>query len=227
MLEFSPCSHKWIWSVIPIRNPRCGSASLWEHCGDFNLIKRYEKKFEEALSKNKTYNGLFHHTHAKCQEVFNILGPNVREYLSFISIRNPWDRVVSMHHGLSEIDEQTLKKIKETYGAKNCPTDSFENFCLLLKQVFDNGSKHFMFTQCQTEWIEGSFKPNYILRFEKLQEDFKEMIDSHNIKHISNQLLHINESSHRKGYHDYYNDKTKKIVEKIFEKDIDTFKYTY
>lgn len=227
MLEFTPCSHKWIWSVIVVRNPRCASASLWEHCGDFNIIKRHEKKFEEALSKNKTYNGLFHHSHAKCQEIFNILGPKVREYLSFVSVRNPWDRIVSAYHGLSKIDQETLQKIKETYGVKNYLTDSFENFCFFLKEIFDNKVEHCMFTQCQIEWIKGDFKPNYILKFENLQEDFKEMIEAHKIKHISSQLLHINESNNKKNYHSYYNTETKNIIEKIFEKDIDTFKYTY
>jgi hypothetical protein len=227
MIEFSPCSQKWIWNVIAIRNPRCGSTSLWEHCGDFNLIKKYEKIFDDVLIKNKTYNGIFRCNHAKSQEVFNILGSRVREYLSFVSIRNPWDRIVSMYHGIHKIDLITLEKVKKIYNIQDQQLDNFENFCLLLKKFFDDGNKHFMFIQNQVEWIEGDFKPNYILIFENLQEDFKEMIDSHNIKHISNQLLHTNESAHRKNYHYYYNNKTKKIVEKIFEKDIDTFKYTY
>lgn len=84
-----------------------------------------------------------------------------------------------------------------------------------------------MFTQCQTDWIEGDFKPNYILRFENLQGDFKEMIEAHAIKHIPSQLLHLNASNNKQSYHSYYNSKTKKIVEKIFEKDLDTFKYIY
>lgn len=53
MLELSPCSQKWIWSIIPIRVPRCGSASLWEHCGDFNLLKKYEKMMDSVLSKKR------------------------------------------------------------------------------------------------------------------------------------------------------------------------------
>lgn len=226
MMEFSPCQHKWIWSVIAIRNPRSGSASFWEHCGDFNLIKKYEKNLQQALSKHKTYNGLFHHTHAKCQEIFNIFGPKVAEYLSFISIRNPWDRVVSTYYGLNTIDSLTLQKIKTTFHIKDHQINKFEDFCLFLKEVHIS-DKNFMFTQCQTEWINGDFKPNYILRFENLKEDFKEMINAHNIKHISDQLLHVNASNGRKDYRSYYNPNTKKIIEKIFEKDLDTFKYTY
>ena len=53
-----------------------------------------------------------------------------------------------------------------------------------------------------------------------------EMLDVCKIKHVSPNIPHEN-SSKRSDYKDYYNSKTKKIIEKIFEKDVDTFKYTY
>jgi hypothetical protein len=52
------------------------------------------------------------------------------------------------------------------------------------------------------------------------------MLDICQIKHISPNLPHEN-SSQRSDYKNYYNHKTKKIVEKIFEKDLDTFKFIY
>jgi hypothetical protein len=227
MLEFSPCSRKWIWNVIPIRVPRCGSTSLWDHCGDFNLLKKYEKMIENVLGKKKTYQGFFNTSHAKYYEIFGILGSGVKEYLSFGSVRNPWDRTVSLYHGIQTLNKSDVDKIKLRFGVHNFETHSFEGLCLLLEELFNRGEKHFMFTQPQIEWFKGAFKPNFILRFENLQKDFEEMILSHDIKHISSKLLHVNSSKDRKDFRSYYNSKTKKIIEKIFEKDIDAFKYTY
>lgn len=227
MLELSPCSQKWIWSVIPIRVPRCGSASLQEHCGDFNLLKKYEKMIESVLSKKKTYQGFFNTSHAKCHEIFAILGSRVKEYLSFGSVRNPWDRTVSLYHGMQSLNKLDVDKAKRAFGVGDLETESFEGLCLFLDELFKRGEKQFMFIQPQIEWFAGSFQPNFILRFEKLQEDFEEMISSHEIKHISSKLLHINSSNGREDFRSYYNSNTKKIIEKIFEKDLDTFKYSF
>ena len=227
MLELSSCSRKWIWNVIPICVPRCGSTSLWDHCGDFNLHKKYEKMIESVLGKKKTYQSFFKTSHAKCYEIFGILGSGIKEYLSFGSVRNPWDRTVSLYHGIQSLDQSNIDRIKSAFGVHNFETDSFEGLCLLLEELFNRGEKHFMFIQPQTEWFVGDFKPNFILRFENLQRDFEDMILSHDIKHISSKLLHVNSSSNRQDFRSYYNSKTKKIIEKIFEKDIDTFKYLY
>jgi hypothetical protein len=213
--------------VIPICVPRCGSTSLWDHCGDFNLHKKYEKMIESVLGKKKTYQSFFKTSHAKCYEIFGILGSGIKEYLSFGSVRNPWDRTVSLYHGIQSLDQSNIDRIKSAFGVHNFETDSFEGLCLLLEELFNRGEKHFMFIQPQTEWFVGDFKPNFILRFENLQRDFEDMILSHDIKHISSKLLHVNSSSNRQDFRSYYNSKTKKIIEKIFEKDVDTFKYLY
>jgi hypothetical protein len=89
-----------------------------------------------------------------------------------------------------------------------------------------NNTKDFIGIHQQVEWLNGSFQPNFILRFENLKNDFKEMLDACEIKHITADIPHEN-SSKRSDYKDYYNSKTQKIIEKIFEKDIDTFKYLY
>lgn len=132
-----------------------------------------------------------------------------------------------MYHGIQSLNKSDVDKIKHAFNVGDFETESFEGLCLLLEELFNRGEKHFMFIQPQAEWFIGDFKPNFILRFENLQKDFEEMILSHDIKHISSKLLHVNSSKDRKDFYSYYNSKTKKIIEKIFEKDLDTFKYSY
>lgn len=217
-MEFSPCKHKWIWSMIFIRVPKNASTSIYSHLGDFNLIKKHEKIFRDALFRNKLYKKWFSPTHAKPHEIFGIFGHMVRNYMSFAVVRNPFDRTVSMFQFAKE------NKLGDLYGESN--NFSFEKFCEIMNENHANNTKDFIATHQQVEWFEGAFQPNFILRFENIKNDFKEMLDLCEIKHINPDIPHEN-ASKRSDYKDYYNSNTKKIVEKIFEKDIDTFKYTY
>jgi len=218
MLEFAPCIHKWIWSVIFIRIPKNASTSIYSHLGDLNLIKKHEKIFNDALFKNKLYKKWFSPTHAKPNEIYGIFGNLVKNYMSFAVVRNPFDRAVSMFQFAKE------NKLGDLYNQSS--DISFENFCEIMEENHANNIKDFIAIHQQIEWLNGSFQPNFILRFENLKNDFKEMLDVCKIKHVSPNIPHEN-SSKRSDYKDYYNSKTKNIIEKIFEKDIDTFKYTY
>jgi hypothetical protein len=218
MLEFTPCSHKWIWSVIFIRIPKNASTSIYSHLGDFNLIKKHEKIFNDALFKNKLYKKCFSPTHAKPNEIYGIFGNLVKNYMSFAIVRNPFDRAVSMFQFAKE------NKLGDLYNYSN--DIAFEDFCEIMEENHANNTKDFLGTHQQIEWLNGAFQPNFILRFENLKNDFKEMLDACEIKHITADIPHEN-SSKRSDHKDYYNSKTKKIIEKVFEKDIDTFKYLY
>lgn len=209
MMELVPCTHKWIWSMIFIRVPKNASTSIYSHLGEFNLIKKHEKIFHDALLKKRLYKNGFSPTCAKPDEIFGIFHGMVRNYMSFAVVRNPFDRAVSMFHLFNKSNNF-----------------SFESFCEIMNENQANNTKNFIAAHQQFEWFNGAFQPNFILRFENIKNDFKEMLDICQIKHISPNLPHEN-SSQRSDYKNYYNHKTKKIVEKIFEKDLDTFKYIY
>jgi hypothetical protein len=217
MLEISSCKNKWIWSLIFIRIPKNASTSLYKHLGDFNLVKKHEKSFNVFL-KNKVYRGWFSPTHAKPNEIAQVLGNAVRNYMSFAVVRNPYDRMVSMYRFAVE------NELGKIYGMDS--DISFTQFCEILNDKYLNKDKNFIATHSQTEWTEGIFTPNFILKFENLKKDFENMLLECNIKHIASSIPHENSSS-RTHYRDYYNSDCKKITEKIFEKDLDTFKYLY
>ncbi len=218
MLELAPCSQKWIWSMIFIRIPKNASTSMYSHLGDLNLIKKHEKIFNDAMFKNKLYNKWFSPTYAKPDEIFKFFGRMVRDYMSFAIVRNPFDRAVSMFQFAKE------NKLGDLYNHSSDIV--FEDFCEIMEENHTNNTKDFIGTHQQVEWINGAFQPNFILRFENLKNDFKEMLDACEIRHISSDIPHEN-SSKRSNYKDYYNSNAKKIIEKVFEKDIDTFKYLY
>ena len=217
MFELQPCGNKWVWSMIFVRIPKNASTSIFNHLGDLNLVKKHEKSFEKFLN-NKVYRGWFSPTHAKPDEIHTILGNMVHNYMSFAVARNPYDRMVSMYHFASK------NKLNNIYGIPKEP--SFKEFCEILSDKYDNKDKNFIAIHPQSDWLEGAFKPNFILKFERLNKDFAKMLNECGVKHINPSLPKDN-SSKRGHYRDYFDHQSRKITEKIFEKDFDKFKYKY
>jgi hypothetical protein len=206
---------RWIFHLIFYRIPKNASTSMSEHLGQFNLIKKHEKRFYE-LADRKLYKGWFDPTHAKPTEVYNVFRREMANYFSFCIVRNPWDRAVSMYHFAQKNDLGRLYNIKTEM--------TFEVFCELLKD-YEN-DPYFIASHKQTQWMEGLYPPNETLRFENLQEEFSRMLKEYNISHIRTELPHKNSTDH-KFYQEYFNTNTKKIINQIFEKDVDTLKYTF
>lgn len=206
---------RWIFHLIFYRIPKNASTSMSEHLGQFNLIKKHEKRFYEQADR-KLYKGWFDPTHAKPTEVYNVLRREMANYFSFCIVRNPWDRAVSMYHFAQKNDLGRLYNIKTEM--------TFEVFCELLKDYEDD--PYFIASHKQTQWMEGLYPPNETLRFENLQEEFSRMLKEYNISHIRTELPHKNSTDH-KFYQEYFNTNTKKIIKQVFEKDVDTLKYTF
>jgi len=217
MLEISPCTHKWIWSMIFVRIPKNASTSIYNHLGDLNLIHKHKKEFDRYL-KDKTYRNWFSPTHAKPDEISLVMGNMIHNYMSFAVVRNPWDRAISMYEFALKNDLGKLYKMDSQM--------TFAEFCELMMVKYEEQDKNFIAIHDQSSWLEGMFTPNFVLRFESLKTDFSGMLEDCNINHIVPNLPHDN-SSKRGHYHDYFDFKSKRTVEKIFERDIDMFKYKY
>ncbi len=213
-----PFKQKWVLHLIFIRIPKNASTSVYGHLGDFNLIHKYRKAFYDANLKNPMYRGFFDPTHAKPHEIKKILPVNTNDYFSFAIVRNPWDRFVSMYSFSKKLG------LWKMFGLDGQP--SFELFCEIAKEKWTNKENFFFPTQPQTLWLGDGFAPKKILRFETLGPEFKEMLQDLSIEHISPDLPHVNSSQHD-HYKVYYNDNTRSLVSKIFESDIDSFKYIF
>lgn len=137
----------------------------------------------------------------------------------FCFVRNPWERLVSLFFYLK----------KSRYLVQ--PNDSFADFCLRIQRediapVGLYNSKGLSQCNPQTDWIfdkNGTIFVDYIGRYENLDADVEEIC---RIIGVKGSLPHINKSSHG-DYKLYYDDKTKKIVEQVYEKDIELLKYRF
>ena len=191
--------HKCIFVHIP----KCGGSSLG-------------KKFRGS----KNISVIDHNIRNKN---FKYLKDRVAEGLKgyvFTFSRNPWDRLVSAYFYLNQ-GEKTQDKID--YDRYLSHYSSFEDMVLNWNNILFN-QIHF---KEQYKWIcdsNGELIPDFIGRFENLQEDFNVVCDKIGIPRQD--LPHARKSKH-KHYTEYYDDETRQIVAEKYAKDIEYFGYEF
>ena len=69
---------------------------------------------------------------------------------------------------------------------------------------------------------------DYVYKVEEFDTASKEIADLTNGRiQLDSQTLNYNPKSQSRSYQNLYTEETKRMIEKRFEKDIDTFKYTF
>ena len=128
---------------------------------------------------------------------------------TFTLVRNPWDRMVSSY----------AYKVHGTSEKQRSRNDSFEEF---LHAEFKRKKKQ------QVEYLhdsDGKVDINFIGRFESLANDYQRLGEQLGI--VLPALPVLNKSKGRGDYRDLYNDKTRQLVAKKYQDDIDLFEYTF
>ncbi|HEC1750218.1 TPA: sulfotransferase family 2 domain-containing protein [Campylobacter lari] len=161
--------------------------------------------------------------HVKASDYIKFDKNKFESYFSFGFVRNPYDRVVSAYHYLRSgggnlYDENWAKENIYKYN-------SFEEFVLNLQNNDERikilNWQHFT---PQYKYLcddDKNILVNFVGKFEKLDKDFKKIL---NILNRKDNLVHANKSKHC-NYRDYYNVKTYEIIREIYKDDFEIFDY--
>lgn len=154
--------------------------------------------------------------HAKAGVVRSVIGADVWSSLfTFAFVRNPWDRLVSNYFYAKEhpksakyifVANRTFTEFVEWHAQNRTPPEALRI------------DPQFAYLSVSNKIIMSK-----VYKLEKVDEAFAAVCKRLGIK---NTLPHINRSKHR-DYRSYYTSDTKNMVKKIFEKDIDYFRYTF
>lgn len=133
---------------------------------------------------------------------------------NFAVVRNPWDRAISGYFSIVQNKPKWLSNHSQF-------VEEFPSFSDWLSKGLElNVGAQWTLTTNQVNWIDDSCN---VLRFETLDNDFKQI---QNLVKFHAPLLKLNTSIHD-DYRHYYTSDQIKLVEKIFEKDIEKFKYIF
>jgi hypothetical protein len=155
--------------------------------------------------------------HLDIQGYRQVLGDDLDSRFKFAFVRNPWSMLVSdftmRTRGIApslarQWNGDVVRFQKWVSTRSNIPQ---------LNRLLD---------------ADGNLAVDFIGRFENIRADFRTVLERINDIHPLPPEKHWrlplrNPTNNSKHYSEYYDAKTKKLVEKVFKKDIDYFGYTY
>ncbi len=156
-------------------------------------------------------------------------------YFKFCFVRNPWDRILSCY--LNKIGKDpnvnnewfrngVHREFVRMYGDDIFRGGmSFEEFVNAIGKISDSqANEHFRSQYISLTDSNGNLIPDFIGKFENLEQDFEKICEKINVGPIK--LPHLMKTDHR-DYKNYYNMRTKEIVAKRFKEDIELFSYKF
>jgi hypothetical protein len=195
------------YQFLFIHIPKCAGTSIESFFG-------YD--YDNKLCFEHNFNNIGHPKHLTLNNYEKILNEeSIKKIFKFTIIRNPFDRIVSAYN-YSLYSDKIYWNGRNDYDYKKSLL-SFENFIKQFKIKIPNSFDHFIETK--------ENKMDYIIRFENINDNFKELCNILNIK--DKNLPFENKTPNRKNYRDYYDNKTKDIIYSIFEKDLKKYNYDF
>ncbi|MBU3023748.1 sulfotransferase family protein [Aestuariibacter sp. A3R04] len=177
---------------------------------------------------NKGPERLAHLTAKEYVECGYISDETWNQFFKFSFVRNPWARIVS---------EYNYRNYHKRMSFRNFVTRGMPE-----KSDYSDSYRHLMPQYDFLHDEAGNLLVDFVGRFENLQTDFDYVCSQ--LGFGDTKLPHVNssknqsllqkisifmskESKKRKHYSEYYDDVTRKIVQKMYSKDIDTFGYRF
>jgi hypothetical protein len=167
--------------------PKTASSSIQKVCGERNLIHKHRGLIANKFGKQPLYRGIFDTRHLTASDIFSVFNRQVFDYFSFAVVREPVARLISSWKFGQKM------KLGYLYGFANGCT--FEQYVDFLYEAYQNGRRDILILRSQSEWVDSPiFKPTVIIRYEKLQQDWKSMIEEYKISGLPLELPHENVS---------------------------------
>ena len=190
--------------VIFLLNPKCASTSL-------------RKLFEDAFCDAFDFKG---HSY-ELNECQHKLIDKIENYYIYVSVRNPYERLVSRWWTIRDNSKGQLNNLAVIWKDKRGVL-SFGEYLKLIKEKYQNAEYH---TMCQHRWANDS-RINKIIRYESLQKDTALIPHFKHIKKIPKCNISKNFCQDRpKPFMEYYDRELLTIVNQLYSKDFELLGY--
>ena len=137
-------------------------------------------------------------------------------FFKFSGVRNPWARAVSLYFRRERI------KVSESL--------TFEEFCEQHAYASD-ACAHPTLHKNQFDWLcdeSGGLLMDFVYKVEEFDDAIREIRErTEGRVDLVQKVLNRNPQSRSSDYRSMYNQRTKDLIAKVYEKDIDWFKYSF
>ena len=150
-------------------------------------------------------------------------------YFKFAFVRNPWDRLVSCY--LQKLGPGRRRRAplgRTQSGDKLREGMHFSEFATAVCEIPDTeANPHFRSQHIVLYGGTDSLLPDFIGRFENLQEDFARVTAKIGAPDLK--LPHLTPSLSRdnRSYRDFYDERLAKMVNERYQRDIELFDYSF
>lgn len=221
-------SHKYIFIKSTKTAGTSIEAALSNYCGGDDIVTPlgdYEfNRDETGTWVHKAMNEGNFKQHDDALTIKNSIGSEIwNSYFKFSIARNPWDRTLSRFFW-NQRSAPALKPKKRFYHYLGIPFDELGPARRLFKQFI-----------MQAEWdtndpfyvIEGGLCVDYVIRYENLAEDLKEVCRQIGLPEL--QLPRLKSGFRQRGHHysEYYDEETRELVAQRHQNDIRLFGYRF
>ena len=217
--------YKFIFIHIPKNAGSTVNATLQKNCVEdykgFELLNEEYGHDRDMVFGN-------HFTYSMIKEFIdkNNVDLDYGNYFKFCIVRNPWERMLSLYnHRMRKINAKFRGKPRNSTVDIKLLKSGFNNWLLKTQHTSDS-----VLTRTpQLTWIRGkenNIKCDKIIRIENLSSELDEIKTLLGLPNFQMKKANVSKQN-AKLYQDHYSDLTRKHIEKYFEEDIDTFKFTY
>ena len=197
---------------------------------DLRVKKRFEETHEDG-SRVVLVHKLFDRSRHQVDKN-ELLGGGYGDHFKFAFVRNPWDRLVSCYSQKIATVPQNPKFKRPNLnppGENRFYSDMpFAEFVEAVHATPDEeANPHFQSQHAVVCDSQGRVMADFVGRFENLREDFAHVAERIGADGL--ELPHRLKSRVRKSrpYADFYDEKLRTLVYERYERDIETFGYSY
>jgi chondroitin 4-sulfotransferase 11 len=223
-------------------NPKTGGSTLhnllpnndW-HNLDGPLSIREMTTEQIQTSVKLTYESKPHHyTISQHKKVGTFSDDELEQAFKFTFVRNPFDKVVSEYHmciedpdfGKYAIHPDGFESSFEAFLRHAEKVVNFEAYSMWNSGPFEEVHPNHLMPQNLYVFDQEEKIVDYVARFEDFEEGLNKILQTLGLE-VPKEIPRIGASLTRKNYREYYDDETIKVVEKIYEKDLNLFGYEY
>jgi Sulfotransferase family len=202
-------------------------AALSQHCVGDDMVTPlgdyWFNRDERGKWIHSSMNAEGFSQHDPASEVKRKVPPDVWDnYFKFSIVRNPWDRVVSLFSWEAR-NRPEMKPAKRFYHRLGVPFNEFKE----TKRLFREFVAGDWTTNDRFYLIDGQPCLDYVIRYERLAEDFAQVCGRVGLPMVALPHLKTGLRPGEHGYTEYYDEAGKTIVADRHQNDIRLFGYGF